>query len=67
MRVKIGASRRSQKKDFQEIDVADIIAHENFEKEPSYNNDIALLKLKKPYEENGINKHILILSIFVIL
>ena len=42
MRVKIGATSRTQKRGFVEIDVSRIIMHERFENLPSYNNDIGM-------------------------
>ena len=49
LRVKVGATRRHQKKGFQEIDVARKINHENYISEQgTFNNDIALLKLAHP-------------------
>ena len=49
LRVKVGATRRSQKKDIQEIDVARKIKHENYiSKQGTFDNDIALLKLAHP-------------------
>ena len=52
MRVKIGATSRKQKR-FVEIDVSRIIMHEKFENAPSYNNDIGLLKLDRPFPDKG--------------
>ena len=54
LRVKIGATRRSQLRGFEEIDAAQIIKHEHFEPEPSYNNDIGLIILEKPYRNTGM-------------
>ena len=56
LRVKIGATRRSQLRGFEEIDAAQIIKHEHFEPEPSYNNDIGLIILEKPYRNTGMIK-----------
>ena len=52
MRVKIGATSRKQKR-FVEIDVSRIIMHEKFENAPSYNNDIGMLKLARPFPDKG--------------
>ena len=54
LRVKIGVTGRSQLRGFQEIDAAQIIKHEKFEPEPSYNNDIGLIILEKPYKNTGM-------------
>ena len=53
MRVKIGATSRTQKSRFVEIDVSRIIMHERFENLPSYNNDIGMLKLARPVPDKG--------------
>ena len=53
MRVKIGATSRTQKRGFVEIDVSRIIMHERFENLPSYNNDIGMLKLARPVPDQG--------------
>ena len=53
LRVRIGATSRSETHGVQEIDVETIIKHENFEPEPSYNNDIGLLKLIQPFRNKS--------------
>ena len=53
LRVKIGAERRDQKSGFEEIDVVKMIAHEKYEPDPEFKNDIALLKLKHAYNNKG--------------
>ena len=53
LRVKIGAETRDQEGGFEEIDVVKKIAHENYEPDPEFKNDIALLKLKHAYNNKG--------------
>ena len=53
LRVKIGAERRDQTKGYKEIDVAKMIMHEQYEPDPEFRNDIALLKLKQAYNNKG--------------
>jgi len=53
LRVKIGADSRNQTDGFEEIDVKEKIAHENYEPEPVFKNDIALLKLEHAYDKKG--------------
>ena len=53
LRVKIGADSRNQTDGFEEIDVIEKIAHENYEPEPVFKNDIALLKLEHAYDKKG--------------
>ena len=60
VRVKIGAERRRQWGGFKEIDVVKMIKHEMYEPIPEFKNDIALLKLKNPYNNNGANTQLLV-------
>ena len=53
LRVKIGAETRDQQGGFEEIDVVKKIAHEKYEPDPKFKNDIALLKLKHAYNNKG--------------
>jgi len=53
LRVKIGADSRDQQDGFEEIDVIKKIAHEKYEPDPEFKNDIALLKLKHAYDNKG--------------
>ena len=53
LRVKIGAERSDQEGGFEEIDVIKKIAHEKYEPDPKFKHDIALLKLKHAYNNNG--------------
>ena len=61
MRVKIGATRRFQRSGFAEIDVARIIKHPRFRPEPSYDNDIGLLILERPFPDKGSENLMIIL------
>ena len=61
MRVKIGATRRFQRSGFAEIDVARIIKHPRFRPEPSYDNDIGLLILERPFPDKGSDNSMIIL------
>ena len=61
MRVKIGATRRFQRSGFAEIDVARIIKHPRFRPEPSYDNDIGLLILERPFPDKGSDNLMIIL------
>ena len=61
MRVKIGAERRHQWKGFEEIAVAKVTKHENYEPpndDKHDNNDIALLKLKYAYKNKGEKRYL---------
>ena len=49
--MKLGGHKRTDGS--QEIDVAKIVFHENYEPRPNFKNDIALLKLAKKYKKDG--------------
>ena len=59
-KVRVGASRRSQRRGFEELNVINVIQHEEFNigstfESPTYINDIGLLKLEKNVKQGVKN------------
>ena len=60
-KVRVGASRRSQRSGFEELNVINVIQHEQFNigstspQNPTYINDIGLLKLEKNIKQGVKN------------
>ena len=59
-KVRVGASRRSQRRGFEELNVINVIQHEQFNigstsENPTFINDIGLLKLERNIKQGVKN------------